>query len=63
MSERFLNDRSREAVDQLQVVADEIGVTLTALSVAWRLVITVSTVGLQVTNVATGDNDTRTAAK
>jgi len=35
MSERFLNDRSREAVDQLQVVADEIGVTLTALSVAW----------------------------
>lgn len=33
--QRFLNDRSREAVDRLQVVADEAGVTLTALAVAW----------------------------
>ena len=35
IAERFLNERSREAVEQLQTVADEAGVTLTALSVAW----------------------------
>ena len=32
---RFLNDRSRDAVDQLHHIADEAGVTLTSLSVAW----------------------------
>jgi len=35
MAERFLNDRSRETVARLQTIADEMGVTLTALSVAW----------------------------
>lgn len=33
--ERFLNDRSRAAVDELQQIADEAGVTLTSMSVAW----------------------------
>lgn len=33
--ERFLNDRSREAVERYQQVAEEAGVTLTALAVAW----------------------------
>lgn len=32
---RFLNDRSREATIQLQQVADEADLTLTAMSVAW----------------------------
>lgn len=35
ISARFLNDRSREAVDRYQKVADDAGVTLTALAVAW----------------------------
>lgn len=35
MADRFLNDRSRETVARLKVIADDIGVTLTALSVAW----------------------------
>lgn len=35
ISERFLNDRSRDAVERFQTIADDIGVTLTALSVAW----------------------------
>ena len=33
--ERFLNDRSRAAVDELQQIADKAGVTLTSMSVAW----------------------------
>jgi aryl-alcohol dehydrogenase-like predicted oxidoreductase len=35
MAERFLNDRSRETVSRLQVIANDLGVSLTALSVAW----------------------------
>jgi aryl-alcohol dehydrogenase-like predicted oxidoreductase len=35
MAERFLNDRSRETVARLQVIADDLSVTLTALAVAW----------------------------
>ena len=35
MTERFLNDRSRETVQRLQEIANDLGVTLTALSVAW----------------------------
>jgi aryl-alcohol dehydrogenase-like predicted oxidoreductase len=35
MALRFLNDRSRETVNRLQQIADDLGVTLTALSVAW----------------------------
>ncbi len=33
--QRFLNERSREAVERYQLIADEAGVTLTALAVAW----------------------------
>lgn len=33
--QRFLNDRSRETVELLKPIAADIGVTLTALSVAW----------------------------
>ena len=32
---RFLNDRSRETVELLRPIAKDIGVSLTALSVAW----------------------------
>ncbi len=35
MAERFLNDRTRETVARLKVIADDLGITLTALSVAW----------------------------
>ncbi len=35
MADRFLNDRVRETVARLKVIADDIGVSLTALSVAW----------------------------
>lgn len=35
MADRFLNERTRETVARLKVIADDIGVTLTALSVAW----------------------------
>lgn len=35
MAERFLNDRSRATVELLQPIAADIGVSVTALSVAW----------------------------
>ena len=35
LADRFLNDRVRETVSRLKVIADDIGVTLTALCVAW----------------------------
>ncbi len=35
IAERFLNDRSRQAVERLQTIADAAGMTLTAMSVAW----------------------------
>ncbi len=35
MADRFLNDRVRETVARLKVIADDIGVSLTALSIAW----------------------------
>ena len=35
LADRFLNDRSRETVSRLQVIAADIGVSVTALSVAW----------------------------
>jgi len=35
MLERFLNDRSRATVELLKPIAADIGVTLTALAVAW----------------------------
>lgn len=35
LAERFLNERTRETVRRLKVIADDLGVTLTALSVAW----------------------------
>ncbi|MCA9037888.1 MAG: aldo/keto reductase [Planctomycetaceae bacterium] len=35
MAERFLNDRTRQTVAELSVIADELNVTLTALAVAW----------------------------
>lgn len=35
MADRFLNDRVCETVRRLKVIADDLGVSLTALSVAW----------------------------
>ncbi|MBL8812046.1 MAG: aldo/keto reductase [Planctomycetaceae bacterium] len=35
LADRFLNERTRETVRRLKVIADDLGVTLTALSVAW----------------------------
>ncbi|MEZ6131569.1 MAG: aldo/keto reductase [Planctomycetaceae bacterium] len=35
MSERFLNDRSRATVERLKPIAADLGITLTALAVAW----------------------------
>ncbi|MCA9082496.1 MAG: aldo/keto reductase [Planctomycetaceae bacterium] len=35
MSERFLNDRSRATVEQLIPIATDIGVSITALAIAW----------------------------
>jgi aryl-alcohol dehydrogenase-like predicted oxidoreductase len=35
LADRFLNDRVRETVSRLKGIADELGVTLTALCVAW----------------------------
>lgn len=35
LAERFLNERTRETVRRLKVIADDLGITLTALSVAW----------------------------
>jgi aryl-alcohol dehydrogenase-like predicted oxidoreductase len=35
LADRFLNDRVRETVNRLKVIADDLGVTLTALCVAW----------------------------
>ena len=33
--QRFLNDRTRATIERLQDIATDLGVTLTALSVAW----------------------------
>jgi aryl-alcohol dehydrogenase-like predicted oxidoreductase len=35
LADRFLNDRTRETVRRLKTIADDLGITLTALSVAW----------------------------
>jgi aryl-alcohol dehydrogenase-like predicted oxidoreductase len=35
LADRFLNDRTRETVRRLKTIADDLGVTLTALSLAW----------------------------
>lgn len=35
MADRFLNDRTRETVRRLRPIADDLGVSLTALAVAW----------------------------
>lgn len=35
LADRFLNDRVRETVNRLKVIADDLGVSLTALCVAW----------------------------
>ncbi len=35
MADRFLNDRTRETVARLKPIADQLKITLTALSVAW----------------------------
>jgi aryl-alcohol dehydrogenase-like predicted oxidoreductase len=35
LAERFLNDRTRETVSRLSVIAEDLGISLTALSVAW----------------------------
>lgn len=35
MCDRFLNDRSRAMVDRLKPIAEDLGITLTALAVAW----------------------------
>lgn len=35
MADRFLNDRSRETVRRLKPIADDLNISLTALSVAW----------------------------
>jgi aryl-alcohol dehydrogenase-like predicted oxidoreductase len=35
LADRFLNDRVRETVTRLKVIADDLNVTLTALCVAW----------------------------
>ncbi|MEZ6062384.1 MAG: aldo/keto reductase [Planctomycetaceae bacterium] len=35
MAQRFLNDRTRETVERLKPIAADLGVTLTALAVAW----------------------------
>ena len=35
MADRFLNDRTRETVARLKVIADDLSIPLTALSVAW----------------------------
>lgn len=35
MTERFLNSRTRETVARLKPIADDLGITLTALAVAW----------------------------
>lgn len=35
MADRFLNDRTRETVRRLQAIADDLQISLTALSVAW----------------------------
>lgn len=35
MADRFLNNRTRETVARLKVIADDLGITLTALAVAW----------------------------
>ena len=35
LADRFLNDRVRETVNRLKVIADDLNITLTALCVAW----------------------------
>lgn len=35
LADRFLNERTRETVRRLRVIADELGVSLSALAVAW----------------------------
>lgn len=35
IADRFLNDRTRETVRRLKLIADDLGVTVTALAVAW----------------------------
>ena len=35
LADRFLNDRVRETISRLKVIADDLGITLTALCVAW----------------------------
>jgi aryl-alcohol dehydrogenase-like predicted oxidoreductase len=35
LADRFLNDRTRDTVNRLQVIADDLGISLTAMCVAW----------------------------